>query len=844
MKQNLISLVAFMLLCMLDVHGIPLRYTSFTNIRSTVSMLKVKGIVQSNDGMIWFATDDGLNAWDGYNLHSYNYVDSVGVGALKCALVKGDTIYMGYERGMVGFDLEKYEYIINKVYAGEHVRCMANVGSQLWVGTDNGVWIDGRPTQWGLGRIYGLMCIDDAVYCAFESGIAKYSLKSKRMEYRRQVMPFAMTLCRRGSHENSIWVGTPMALCTMNVDDGEILNELSLPVIKCMAADDDGNLLVGTDGGLFVVAPDMQTWHLSHSASNTAESLADNVVWSIFADKDGNMWIGTDNGVSCSPRQQWVKNISLPVLTGSDDGNLIYCIHKTHDGVLWAGGTNGILCVENVGTALQTCRWYRMNDPQWPIRHNRIRCITEDSNHRLWVGIDGAVMLYDPASQQLKAKRIDGDRYNWVYEIVDQGNDVMMIRTFQNTYMVSTKEAVAGSNTLSVIRTLNTTTPIVPASRIKIDGSEWTIDSDGSLMISSNNDSVSLNIWAADRYISMCYDSIAGELWLGGSDKVTVIAPDGLINNQLNNRPVITHVEVMGKGLIDHSVLMEHKISLPETQNSLLIYLSDFNYSDDKLMHFAFRIENMQDEWVEMKPGTNTLLLSALRPGKYKLEIRDCKHDVVGASEVIDDSLVIEILPPWYRSKMAYAFYFLMLIILIVMILLYIKGRKKLKEEREMKAQILQNARKKEAELISDKNALEQKLRLSMLAASEQGDELSTDDRLLLSLTKIIEDNMDNPDMSVDLLSKESGISSKQIYRKVKAMTGMTAVAFIRNLRLQKAAMLLSAGGHFSTKEVMYIVGFSNASYFTRCFASEYGMTPSEYMAKYKENGKSDEQKD
>ena len=70
---------------------------------------------------------------------------------------------------------------------------------------------------------------------------------------------------------------------------------------------------------------------------------------------------------------------------------------------------------------------------------------------------------------------------------------------------------------------------------------------------------------------------------------------------------------------------------------------------------------------------------------------------------------------------------------------------------------------------------------------------------------------------------------SKQLYRKTKAITGRTPVEYIREMRMKRAAELLSQG-KFSVSEVMYTVGFSNSSYFSKCFSKEYGMTPTEYM--------------
>ena len=107
--------------------------------------------------------------------------------------------------------------------------------------------------------------------------------------------------------------------------------------------------------------------------------------------------------------------------------------------------------------------------------------------------------------------------------------------------------------------------------------------------------------------------------------------------------------------------------------------------------------------------------------------------------------------------------------------------------------------------------------------------EISIDERLLFRITTIIEEHIDNSDLSVEMLSRLMGISQKQLYRKLKSLTGMSTVEYIRSIRLKKAALLFQ-NGNFSVAEVMYMVGFSNASYFTRCFVAEFGKTPMEYL--------------
>lgn len=106
--------------------------------------------------------------------------------------------------------------------------------------------------------------------------------------------------------------------------------------------------------------------------------------------------------------------------------------------------------------------------------------------------------------------------------------------------------------------------------------------------------------------------------------------------------------------------------------------------------------------------------------------------------------------------------------------------------------------------------------------------EQSADERLLAEVVETIEKNMSDSDFNVTCLQETVGIGSKQLYRKVKLMTGMTPVELIRSLRMRRAASLLKEG-QFSVSEVMYMVGFSDSGYFSKCFHKAFGVTPTKY---------------
>jgi len=91
-----------------------------------------------------------------------------------------------------------------------------------------------------------------------------------------------------------------------------------------------------------------------------------------------------------------------------------------------------------------------------------------------------------------------------------------------------------------------------------------------------------------------------------------------------------------------------------------------------------------------------------------------------------------------------------------------------------------------------------------------------------------IEKHLDDEDLQVEVICRAVGLSRSHFHRKLKALTGQSATAFIRAHRLQRAADLL-AGGYGNVTEVAFAVGFQSLSYFARCFREQYGVAPSEF---------------
>ncbi|TGE04684.1 hybrid sensor histidine kinase/response regulator transcription factor [Hymenobacter fodinae] len=107
------------------------------------------------------------------------------------------------------------------------------------------------------------------------------------------------------------------------------------------------------------------------------------------------------------------------------------------------------------------------------------------------------------------------------------------------------------------------------------------------------------------------------------------------------------------------------------------------------------------------------------------------------------------------------------------------------------------------------------------------------DREFLENAMSVVEKNLDNPDFSVQMLVREVGMSQSVFYRRIKGITGQTAVEFIRDVRMKRAAQLL-AQTTMRVSEVAFQVGVEDAKYFRKTFQKIFGVAPSEYAKQHR----------
>ncbi len=103
------------------------------------------------------------------------------------------------------------------------------------------------------------------------------------------------------------------------------------------------------------------------------------------------------------------------------------------------------------------------------------------------------------------------------------------------------------------------------------------------------------------------------------------------------------------------------------------------------------------------------------------------------------------------------------------------------------------------------------------------------EDPLIEKIVLFVNEHLSDPELSIEMLTKEVGAGRSQLFMKVKNITGMTVNELIQGIRLKKAFEYLSKG-NYNVSEVTYMVGFKNVSHFTKSFKSRFGKVPSDFI--------------
>lgn len=346
-----------------------------------------------------------------------------------------------------------------------------------------------------------------------------------------------------------------------------------------------------------------------------------------------------------------------------------------------------------------------------------------------------------------------------------------------------------------------------------------------------------------------------GTLYFGGIDGFNIFNPDHESTSPgLPYAPVFTTLRLYGeKANLPQAAPYTKELELNYNQNFLTFEFSALNYINSERTYYRYQLEGIDKDWMNALtsgPGNATVgngILQAsytnLSPGKFTFKVMASDNLLQWNGKITAIKLTIH--APWWKTTTAYIIYLLILLLMTVgSIRLYVYWSRK-KMERRHKEEILLLRIRNLIEQCSNYEA-GQKAHLekndtvaaSCSANEEQPDHPKPDSAESAFLARAIEQvekNLHVPGYSVEQLSRDLCMERTGLYRKLVTLLDQSPSLFIRNIRLQRAAQLLTESG-LSIAEIAERTGFSSSSYLSKCFQEMYGCRPSEYAGKTKKS--------
>lgn len=378
--------------------------------------------------------------------------------------------------------------------------------------------------------------------------------------------------------------------------------------------------------------------HFRHDPKNPA-SLADDRVMCVYEDSEGQLWVGTLAGgmdrLDRKKRQFIHYNMSIP---GTISNNYVSSITEDDQNNLWVATGYGIDILQK-----KTGRFVHLSSDN-QLSSDNVTTLLQDSQHHLWAGTREGLDLYDPAGNRFQSFRVeDGLPDNTIRSIHEDRQHHLWVTT---------------ANGISRI--------ILSRNAGKYDIRCKNYHEQDGLQGREFNERAGLT-------------TRDGSILIGGPNGFNLFNPDNLIDTRNNTPIVLGNLELFdqqvrpGEPVGGHIILEK---ALAETQEITLRYgekvfsigFASLDYVDNPRSRYMYKLEGFDKNWLITDAATRKATFTNLDAGSYTFHVKASDED--GAWNDKEAALKITVLPPWWRTPLAYIIY-----VLLITALLYFARR-------------------------------------------------------------------------------------------------------------------------------------------------------------------------
>ena len=773
MKRTILFLIVFSI--QLSVFSIQISAEEyrmrFFDDRNGLSHWLTSHVVQDTTGMVWVATWNGLNRFDGTRFVAFK-------------TQPGDSI---------STPSDKFRHI------------KLNKDNNLYCLVEDSIFLFNTRT-----------CRFDSVSAMQHAELQERLYANHDPDYRRKNLSFQTTNTQLHNirymytdHAQNIWlidehglyIATPIVShgkrigddeirCVRQLSNGEIwaaqrygeqvtVYDSTLRVIRkedfgspiyCIRMTADGRLWLGTKPGALIEIDGKQR-RTYPQVRNVYDILPDeeNSLW--VATYGFGMWYGKDGTFEQVPGTEnlYIRRLLMSI-----------------DGTLFAATTTGLLEIRNNVVTLHQ----REAGNTQSLSSNAVMCLTEHAGN-LYIGTEGGGLNY--------IRKTDTQAGNWSFEHLTTKDGLASDIVYEMMPWNDSTLLLQGNSALTL---LNTRTM-----RAVNYGSAFFNYSDDQRLIFGEVPPIEIG----DMH-----------LLIAPHDGLMMLDKADLHPDTMPVRIAISAIQ-RSNGPMEYGVDTVERIVLGPKERSLGVWFStlDFRNCGAVLYCYRFDKEGTMDAPWSAATSIAELQLPDLHPGKYILEICSTNAYQQWQNNVRRLTIVVE--PTFLESTFGRALIIMLALAVILTIVITLLHMRALKKKRKEALESYLDVQERLVALQNRQDTQQAPLPEVMVAGY-----LNKNEQFLKTLTAFMETNMGNVDINVDDLMEATGMSRSSLNRKMHELFNLSPKDFLQEARIKHACSLLQQTD-LSVKEVAYACGFSNPQYFATSFKTSTGLTPSAF---------------
>jgi len=462
-------------------------------------------------------------------------------------------------------------------------------------------------------------------------------------------------------------------------------NISSLPYndVNCFAEDEKGNLWIGTNGGGLIFFDRKKNIFRQYKHDRHHEnSLSNDVIVSLCIDHQKKLWIGTYfGGMQCFDGRIFKSYHHNDADPTSIADERIWRIYEDDENNLWVGTFDGGLDRLDRG---KNIFYHHNKSMRNSIRSNYISSIADDSNGRLWLGTDKGIELFDKRSGN------SAHYTNAKHKLVNENVSCLLLDHKKNLW-AGTREGLAvlqpGKKEFSFFRTREGLPDnVILCIQEDKENNLWVSTPNGLSRILVNQEGSDIAITCANYDKSdglqgrsfnekSSFITKAGELIFGGANGFNLFKSSEIKSG--NNIPsiVFTDFRLFNQNVqvgerINNTVVLKkiisetNEITLPHNQNDFSIQFAALSFINTEMTRYAYMLEGFDKTWITTDGNTRKATYANLGPGTYSFRVKASNDAGIWNEKNIP--LKIIILPPFWKTPLAYLLYGFILVVVLL----------------------------------------------------------------------------------------------------------------------------------------------------------------------------------